>query len=329
MVLKNWLYGFTIGLMFLSSLLQPVGAEDLHLEPGMVGHTVVQGEDWRSIAELYGISLEKLQDINEPQDLSEGDVVRIPALRDWPVHVVVSGQTLWRIGKAYSIPVAEIRQANQLSDNSLLPGQRLVLPRAEMPEWQSVEPVAKPQELVYRPVPLGSRRSMQSRSGSPFVTRPDKGEEWVSVTLPDGRQAWVERQELVLGSKVPESASSVVRRAREFVGVPYRWGGTNPNGYDCSGFVQHVFALSGHSLPRMADVQYEALEKVEKEALEVGDLVFFNTDGSGISHVGLYIGEGAFLHASSSRGVMESHLDQNYYAQRYVGGARLDSLSRE
>ena len=76
----------------------------------------------------------------------------------------------------------------------------------------------------------------------------------------------------------------------------------------------------------MADAQYEKLEKVDKEGLVPGDLVFFNTDGSGVSHVGIYSGDGRFLHASSSRGVIESALDESYYSTRYVGASRPDSL---
>jgi cell wall-associated NlpC family hydrolase len=105
------------------------------------------------------------------------------------------------------------------------------------------------------------------------------------------------------------------------LGVPYSFGGTSTAGFDCSGFVQHVFALLGISLPRTADAQYD----VGRRAVggpHPGDLVFFDTYG-GVSHVGIYLGQGKFVHASSSHGVMVSRLSESYWAARYVGAKRL------
>jgi cell wall-associated NlpC family hydrolase len=236
----------------------------------------------------------------------------------WPVHRVESGQTLWRIGKGYGIPVDELIEANQLADTRLMPGQVLRLPRAVKPEWTPPPEPTSPPPSEPTSLPL---------SALPNQAVPDLSVgNWVEVLLPDGSRAWVRSENLVLGSWTPKSRIELVSTAREFIGTPYKWGGTNPNGYDCSGFVQEVFRLSGHSVPRMADVQYEKLQKVEADSLEPGDLVFFNTDGSGVSHVGIYSGDGKFLHASSSRGVIESELSQSYYSERYVGGARVETL---
>jgi len=239
----------------------------------------------------------------------------------WPQHRVESGQTLWRISKGYGIPVDELMQANNLTGTTLMPGDVLYLPREVKPEWTS------PPEKVEAPAAEAASIVEPTAASSP----PDRLEpkplgEWVEVRLPDQSRAWVRAENLVLGSWQPRDREHLVSTARAFLGVPYKWGGTNPNGYDCSGFVQEVFRLSGHSVPRMADAQYEKLEKVDKEGLVPGDLVFFNTDGSGVSHVGIYSGDGRFLHASSSRGVIESALDESYYSTRYVGASRPDSL---
>jgi cell wall-associated NlpC family hydrolase len=147
----------------------------------------------------------------------------------------------------------------------------------------------------------------------------------VEVRLPDNRRAWAPVSQLVVGSWQPQAAEQVVALGRQFVGVPYRWGGVDPNGWDCSGYVQEIFRLGGHQVPRLADAQFEACVRVETP--EVGDLVFFNTDGSGVSHVGIYTGDGKFLHASSSRGVVEDRLEDSYFASRYLGAGRLPAWS--
>lgn len=113
----------------------------------------------------------------------------------------------------------------------------------------------------------------------------------------------------------------LVGTAVSLQGVPYVFGGTSPYGFDCSGFVQYVFRVAGLNLPRMADEQYYATKrtKMPKE----GDLVFFETYTSGVSHVGIYVGGNRFVHASSSRGVIISSLDEDYWANRYVGAGTL------
>ncbi|WP_026294010.1 C40 family peptidase [Saccharibacillus kuerlensis] len=107
------------------------------------------------------------------------------------------------------------------------------------------------------------------------------------------------------------------------LGTPYRTAGTSLNGFDCSGFTSYVFDKLGIDLPRQSSAQYGAGTKVSKSDLRAGDLVFFNTNGRGISHVGIYVGNGKFAHASSSNGVRYDSLSSSYYANRYVGASRV------
>jgi cell wall-associated NlpC family hydrolase len=113
---------------------------------------------------------------------------------------------------------------------------------------------------------------------------------------------------------------AIARAALRFLGTPFVWGGTSASGFDCSGFVQHVFAMLDVQLPRTADYQF-ADEPHVRGSLRTGDLVFFQTYAPGASHVGIYLGDGRFVH-SSRPFVHISRLSDPYYASRYVGAAR-------
>ena len=118
-------------------------------------------------------------------------------------------------------------------------------------------------------------------------------------------------------------AGTIVAAATNYIGVPYVFGGTSPYGFDCSGYVQYVFAKSGISLPRTADVQYEVGTPISTTDLVSGDLVFFSTYTYGASHVGIYVGDGQFIHASSSRGVTIDSLGSSYWSSHYIGARRI------
>ena len=117
-------------------------------------------------------------------------------------------------------------------------------------------------------------------------------------------------------------ASNLTRNAMRFLGVPYSFGGTSGYGFDCSGYVQHVFAMMGVHLPRMADEQYYAGKSFSGKP-RAGDLVFFHTYAPGVSHVGISLGGERFVHASSSHGVMVSSLHDSYWGPRYLGAKRV------
>ena len=122
----------------------------------------------------------------------------------------------------------------------------------------------------------------------------------------------------------PESAdpgsAGVIQQALRYLGVPYRWGGSTPAGFDCSGFVQYVYAQRGTALPRSVAAQYELGAPVDRADLRPGDLVFFDR----LRHNGIYIGGGRFVHASSGDGrVSISRVDGDWFRHRWTGGRRV------
>lgn len=119
-------------------------------------------------------------------------------------------------------------------------------------------------------------------------------------------------------------AQKIIATAKQYTGVPYVWGGTSPSGFDCSGLVYYVFGQHGITLSRTAQAQYQHGVFVAKSNLQPGDLVFFqNTYKAGISHVGIYIGDGQFIHASSSQGVTVSSLSNSYWSSHYYGARHI------
>jgi len=125
-----------------------------------------------------------------------------------------------------------------------------------------------------------------------------------------------------------DSGAEIVVHALGLVDVPYRYGGRTPAGFDCSGFVGYVFSQSaGLALPRRADEMGRMGETLAKSDLAPGDLVFFNTLGRGYSHVGIYVGEGQFVHAPARRGrVRVDRLSDPYWTARYNGARRLSGV---
>ena len=116
----------------------------------------------------------------------------------------------------------------------------------------------------------------------------------------------------------------IISTAKQYIGVRYRSGGTTPNGFDCAGYTQFVYKHFNISVPRDTSSQATVGTGLSKSELQIGDLIVFkNTYRSGPSHTGIYVGNGQFIHASTSRGVRIDHIDDNYWGGRFHSGRRV------
>ncbi len=164
--------------------------------------------------------------------------------------------------------------------------------------------------------------------------------DWLKVKTSDGETGWAYSQYIALSKDSDDSTSvkqsdkatdlseQLVKFSKTLLGTEYVYGGTTPKGFDCSGFVQYVFKHFDISLERVAASQSTQGSRVSSQDLSAGDLVFFDTDGghNSISHVGIYIGGGQFIHAasgSSTRKVIISDITSGYYANNFMKARRI------
>lgn len=128
-----------------------------------------------------------------------------------------------------------------------------------------------------------------------------------------------------------KSEKKLIKEAKRWLGTKYVYGGHSKKGTDCSGFVMQLFLkVYGVKLPRSSKDQQQFCKRILKSQLKIGDLVFFSTtkNKNKVSHVGIYIGDDEFIHASTSKGVVVSKLSQNYYIRNYHSSGRVKGIKR-
>lgn len=214
------------------------------------------------------------------------------------------GDTLTTVAKRHQLSVDTLLKANptQNASGHLAEGLILVIPDGE--ERSAREEAVAPKATAIR---IEGATQVAVAGDDEFVL--DRSGDY--------------RRRPSLNSRRGMLLNGVTRSAHRFMGTPYVFGGTSEGGIDCSGFTMRVFMMNGIRLPRTADVQYSVGSPVGKGKEEAGDLVFFETYCPGPSHVGIYLGGGNFIHASSSRGVTVSNLSDSYYRGRYLGAKRV------
>ncbi len=283
-------------------------------------------------------------------------------------HKVRNGDTLQSISKKYHVPVDKLKSLNALTSSKLKIGQVLVVGSdAETPvtpKAKSKTPGNRNQRtlttakneanddfITYKVTKGDTVESLASR----FDLEEDEIVELNNLKkkrLTPGKVIRIPRSEaneseelVALDNTDPsrnlpltrwkgeEERGMLVKVAKSFSGAPYRYGGDSVRGLDCSGYVKKIYDIFEVQLPRTAREQYYAGVKVAKDDLTTGDLVFFRTKKhlSYPTHVGIYIGDDRFIHASSycRQGVKINALSEDYYARRYVGAVRVKAVSTD
>lgn len=205
-------------------------------------------------------------------------------------YTVKKGDNIWRIAKKFNISVEELKEINDLQDNSIKIGQKLYISKSV--DKSTEDEIIKVLQANYD----RKTESISPEHKEPII------EDLSTMSIKD----------------------RLILFAKKMLNIPYKFGGSSLLGIDCSAYVQKVYSIAGIELPRTAREQFNEGKPVDKEELEVGDLVFFKTYASFPSHVGIYLGNNLFIHASSkSKRVTIDSLDAPYYAKRFIGAKRL------
>lgn len=255
---------------------------------------------------------------------------------DSSFHIVKKGDTLSSISKKYSIPVNEIKEINNLSSTKLKIGQQIFLKQI-VPKTYTIQKGDNIYKIARRfHVDIDELRDINVletdiiKPGQKILLEPEAEldepktyETILSQTHIENEIKQVsESEEQNLGELSIKEKLTLF--AKKLLNIPYRFGGNSLLGIDCSAFVQKVYSLVGVDLPRSAREQFSEGNPVDKGELSIGDLVFFRTYASFPSHVGIYLGNNLFIHASSrSKKVTINSLEMPYYFKRFIGAKRL------
>ena len=294
-------------------------------------YTVKWGDSLSKISKAFGVSIEAIRSSNhlEKDHLKANQILLIPVQKEKQagstitrpaaqkvespaaetarrapsetvMYIVKKGDSLYTIAKQLEVSIEEVRRLNHLQSTAIRADQILLIPKS-----------------------AGATEEEEGEAGDTLdvaKVQPVEEEEDFGTSEPNGK--W----------KSSEERNLFVRIVKTFLGVPYRLGGSTLKGIDCSAFVKKIYEIFNIQLPRTSREQLQAGKGVGKGELVEGDLVFFKTQTRRASsaHVGIYIGNNEFVHASSrNREVKVDSLDMPYFSKRFLKGVRVKELDKE
>ncbi|BCB05738.1 C40 family peptidase [Bacillus sp. KH172YL63] len=275
-------------------------------------YRVQSGDSLSVIANKYNTTVSNLKSWNKltSDTIYVNQVLEVSAPSSTgKTYTVQSGDYLSKIGAKFDVYVSELKSWNNLKSDVIYPGQTLIVSAG----GTSTPPPAT--STTYT-VQSGDTLSAIGVRYGVSVSNIINWNNLSSTTIYVGQKLSIQG-----ASGGSETSSNVVDIAKKYVGTPYAWGGTTPSGFDCSGFIYYVFNQAGQSIARTNTEGYYNKSSFVTSP-KAGDLVFFeNTYKAGISHMGIYVGNGEFIHASDS-GVVVSKLSNSYWNPKFVGYKR-------
>ena len=246
-------------------------------------------------------------------------------------HKAKKGDTLLSLSKKYSLSVSELKEINNLRSTKIRIGQKVLLKRSgpktyTVKRGDDIWKIAKRFNIdVDELKDINNLKTDQLKPGLRILLEQKAELEKTKTHEAPLLQADVgEDIEKISESEKYSLEKKVTLIAKKLLNIPYRFGGNNIHGIDCSAFVKKVYGLIEIDLPRSARAQFSEGTYVDKEDLSVGDLVFFRTYASFPSHVGIYLGNNLFIHASSrDKKVTIDSLETPYYMKRFIGGKKI------
>ena len=290
---------------------------------------IKKGDTLSGISKRYQVSVQALKEANHLKSnalsLNQALIIptkdknkaekscRVASSKKNPgtTYVVRKGDTFMKIAKVTGVSVSELRAINRVSSNRLRPGQKISLTYP-----QPVKPVMEIPETI-NGLDHFNLDDLEEIENVPESSDSNLGKT-AEEPAPRFLGKWDDSKERDL----------LVKISKGFLGAPYRFGGVTLRGLDCSAFVKRVYSIFDINLPRTAREQSQLGQKVSRDSLAIGDLVFFNTRRYHISHVGIYIGNNEFVHAASGRSkeVRISSLNEPYYNKRFIKAVRIKEL---
>ncbi|WP_422121994.1 LysM peptidoglycan-binding domain-containing protein [Planococcus sp. X10-3] len=259
-------------------------------------------------------------------------------------YTVKSGDTLSRIASLHKTTVSKIQELNKISGHLIFPGQKLTVNGAAVSSSPSVTAPQPPAAAAPAPS-SGTARTYKVVSGDTLtgiayrngisVTQLMNWNGLTSSMIRIGQVLKIENSTTAPSQTTPvsnpappaatDTVGKIVAMGKSLVGTPYVWGGSTASGFDCSGFIYHVYNQAGIKVPRTNTTGYDA-RSYDISSPQVGDLVFFeNTYRPGISHMGIYIGNNQFVHAGGDK-VQVTSLNDSYWGKHFSGFKRLYAM---